>query len=114
MSEHAAPVRLRFDFPAAFAGDDPLEFADPNVVLCADTPEEVPGVLACAEALARGGAWVAGFVCYEAGAAFDPAFRFRGRSVLPLAWFAAFDAPSVDPTTAGQSAHAPNFGHWEA
>ena len=93
-------TRLRFDFPADATGADmPLHFAAPREQLVAREPQDVRAVLARADALARAGAWVAGFVCYEAGAAFDPAFRFRQRPALPLAWFGVFDGPydAVEP-----------------
>lgn len=86
-------IKLRFDFSAAGLGEAPLHFARPRLLLVAHRPEAVPAVLARADALARAGEWVAGFVTYEAGAAFDPAFRFRPRSALPLAWFGVFEAP---------------------
>ncbi|NMG45495.1 aminodeoxychorismate synthase component I [Aromatoleum toluvorans] len=93
-------ANLRFDFPADAAGAAPLHFRRPRLRLVAHRPEAVPAVLARADTLARAGEWVAGFVTYEAGAAFDPAFRFRPRSALPLAWFGVFDAPdAVDEET---------------
>ncbi|HJV26959.1 MAG TPA: aminodeoxychorismate synthase component I [Aromatoleum sp.] len=86
---------LRFDFPADAVGAAPLHFTRPRLRLVAHRPEAVPAVLARADTLARAGEWVAGFVTYEAGAAFDPAFRVRPRSSLPLAWFGVFDAPTA-------------------
>lgn len=87
-------ANLRFDFPADVAGDAPLHFKRPRQVLVAHRLDAVRAVLARADVLARAGEWVAGFVTYEAGAAFDPAFRFRERSALPFAWFGVFDAPA--------------------
>jgi para-aminobenzoate synthetase/4-amino-4-deoxychorismate lyase len=99
-------IKLRFDFSAAGLGEAPLHFARPRRLLVANRLEAVPAVLARADALARAGEWVAGFVTYEAGAAFDPAFRFRPRSALPFAWFGVFDAPvgteDCAPTGAGR------------
>ena len=42
--------------------------------------------------MARGGAWVVGFVTYEAAPAFDPALATLPRGRLPLAWFGVFPA----------------------
>lgn len=86
-------IDLRFDFAADGWGETPLRFTRPRQLLVAHRLDAVRAVLARADALARAGEWVAGFVTYEAGAAFDPAFRFRPRSALPYAWFAVFDAP---------------------
>ncbi|MBF0624424.1 MAG: anthranilate synthase component I family protein, partial [Magnetococcales bacterium] len=70
----------------------PCFFRDPQRQWIAWQPRELPEVLAAAERAARAGAWVGGFLTYEAAAAFDlPAVA--GGQGLPLAWFAAFGAP---------------------
>lgn len=89
---HAAP-RLRFDFPAQGAHAGPLVFERPCETIEAEDASQVRAAIARADQAARDGQWVAGFVCYEAAAAFEAAFRFRGRSALPLVWFGVFDAP---------------------
>lgn len=66
---------------------------------------EVGRVVLAAEAAARAGAWVAGFLTYEAGAAFDRSFPIRRPpDGLPLAWFGVFrhrrDVPGVDESAA--------------
>jgi len=59
--------------------------------------EEVRGVIAAAEAAARGGAWVLGGLRYEAAAAFDAALSTRA-GTAPLAEFAVYDtAPGPWP-----------------
>lgn len=109
-----AGPRLRFDFPSEAVGGGALEFANPFEIAVARVPSDVRDVLARAEALAREGSWVAGFVCYEAGAAFDRAFRFRGESSLPLAWFAAFNSP-VEPSLVNEGPPGSGgFGAWGA
>ncbi|MEP7117385.1 MAG: aminodeoxychorismate synthase component I [Acidobacteriota bacterium] len=47
-----------------------------------------------AEAEADAGAWVAGFLSYEAASGFDAALVTHPLHDLPLAWFAVFDRPS--------------------
>lgn len=91
-------VRLRFDFPGAPG----LEFARPSAVLVARALGEVRDVLAAAEAAARAGAWVAGYVAYEAAPAFDPVLETHPLAG-PAAWFALFDAPERAPGLAGAS-----------
>ncbi len=93
--------RLRFDFPGADGVSETLCFTAPCRTLVARAPGEVAQVLAQADAASRDGHWVAGFVCYEAAAAFDRAFHFRGITELPLVWFGVFDEPSApqDPMT---------------
>lgn len=97
--------------------------ADPPVALMLDQPvgrlqatsvADVPAVLAEAEAVARHGCYVAGFVAYDAAPAFDRAFRIPGTNsgdrspALPLAWFGLFERavpapplPTVDATADG-------------
>ena len=83
------------DFP------DPLDpaaprlrhaLADPAALWQAHTLQEVAPVLAAAEAAARAGAWVLGWVSYEAAPAWDSALPVRAVDgpALPLAWFAVY------------------------
>lgn len=88
-------MRAKLDFPAGAGPRLRLDFAQPQAVLKATRPEEVTAVIAAAEAQARAGRWVLGFVTYEAAAAFDPALRTHAPTPpLPLAIFAAYDAPA--------------------
>jgi para-aminobenzoate synthetase/4-amino-4-deoxychorismate lyase len=86
-----------------FPGLGPLAFRDPRRVLVADRIEHVRAVIRAAEEEARAGRWVAGFLAYEAAPAFEPALRTRPPGPLPLAWFAAFDAPSDRRRTRGEA-----------
>ncbi len=68
------------------------ELRDPVDVWTATDVADVRAVVRAADAAARGGRWVAGFLTYEAGAAFDGSFPARPcAGTLPLAWFAAFE-----------------------
>jgi para-aminobenzoate synthetase/4-amino-4-deoxychorismate lyase len=74
--------------------------SDPRTILVAGDTADVVGVLEEAEAQAQAGRWVAGYVGYEAAAAFDAALatgRHRGSDELPLAWFAVFDRVDAAP-----------------
>ena len=68
-----------------------LELADPIQLLAADSLAQVRPVLRAAASAAAAGRWVAGFVCYEAAPAFDPALRVRTPLRGPLAWFGVFE-----------------------
>jgi para-aminobenzoate synthetase/4-amino-4-deoxychorismate lyase len=90
-------VKTRIDFAQAQGGRIRLDFSDAIEVFETHRLDEVPALIAAAERQARGGRWVVGFVAYEAAPAFDPAFRTRPPDpALPLAAFAAFDAPHAD------------------
>ncbi len=77
----------------------PRRFSDPVRIL---TATEIDGVLAAlreAEAAALGGAWVVGFVSYQAAPAFAPKLSVPKRHHvpdLPLAWFGVYER-EIDP-----------------
>ncbi len=99
----AARVRAVFDFAAAGAACTRLEFVDSVAVLRADTIDAVEGVLRAAQQYADAGAWVAGFVGYEAAPAFDAALCVRAGATTPLAWFAVFDRSRPAGDAAGHT-----------
>ena len=93
----AVPRRLVFDFrPDDGRRAERRIFADPVEVVGACRLDEVAGVLAAAEAGARRGLYVAGFLCYEAAPAFDDAFETRPPGALPLAWFGLYDRYGIE------------------
>ena len=67
-------------------------FGTPRTVLAAHALHEVRAVLDAVEAAARSGAWVLGYLRYEAAPAFDAALAVHAADG-PLAWFAVHDAP---------------------
>ena len=73
-----------------------LCFTEPLEVLVAGSPGEVRTVIAEAERRVREhGAWVAGFVTYEASPAFDEALTTHPPGALPPACFGVFGKPST-------------------
>ncbi len=76
-----------------------VSFVDPVHHFVAEALDEVGDVIDAAEAAAKSGLWVAGFVSYDAGPAFDSAIRAHRDPSTPLVAFAAFaDArPSRGP-----------------
>ncbi len=87
-----------FDFPLHGDEHKQLAFGLPLKILSTEKPNEVRAILREAEAHALSGAWVAGYVSYEAAEAFDPSFQMQGQTDMPLAWFGVFDAPLPDTT----------------
>jgi len=90
-------------------------FAGPRAIIAAWTAAEVRPALARAEAARAAGAWLAGYVAYEAGYALEPRLaklmpRWRKTSSLskpasgPLVLFGAFDAPAGAEGTLADSA----------
>ena len=102
-------IHAAFDFPRhPLAREDGERLrgcwsAPPARWLRARRLQDVPGVIADAEAAARGGAWVLGGLRYEAAAAFDralatPAITATTATTAPLAEFAVYDtAPGPWP-----------------
>jgi para-aminobenzoate synthetase/4-amino-4-deoxychorismate lyase len=78
------------DFPDGEERFRPV-FSTPAALLIANSVVEVPDVLALAEAKAREGFWVVGFVAYEAAGAFDAALTTHEPTAgLPAAMFAIY------------------------
>jgi para-aminobenzoate synthetase/4-amino-4-deoxychorismate lyase len=65
-------------------------FRETPVVLRAGTPGEVPGVVAAAEAAARGGRWVVGGLSYAAAGAWDAAQHAVRDDTIPAAHFEVY------------------------
>lgn len=92
----------RFDFADATGQPQTLEFRQPLAIYQATTSAEVLPTIQAAQAAAQAGAYVIGYVSYEAAVAFDSALQSYPPAALPLVWFAAFAAPQVLEPTAQQ------------
>jgi para-aminobenzoate synthetase/4-amino-4-deoxychorismate lyase len=102
-------VSARFDDLVAGVG---FELVEPRDLYIAKRPDEVVDVLRAADAAARAGLHVAGFVTYEAAAGLDPSLDVatwppeHRLAALPLAWFCAF-ASRVPVTPSPRRAPGP-------
>ena len=67
----------------------------PSRILVAEGPEDICPLLREIESEQRQGRFVAGYLSYEAGAAFDLAVRAPTPDALPLAWVAVYPEESV-------------------
>ncbi len=75
-----------------------LHFHSPRELISAASPDDVPAVLRQVETrVEEEGLYAAGFLTYEAAAAFDPACHVFPPGDLPLAWFGLFDPPVQVP-----------------
>lgn len=79
--------------------DRVLLFAKPERILAARRVADVPGMLKAADEAIRTGRFVAGYVGYEAGYAFEPAL-FTGTArrpdgAPPLAWLGVYERPRL-------------------
>jgi para-aminobenzoate synthetase/4-amino-4-deoxychorismate lyase len=72
------------------ATDDAVVLSDPGCTLVAAAPDEIPGLLYEVEAAQRRGCYVAGYLAYEAGAAFGLTVKPPAPDALPLAWMAVY------------------------
>ncbi|MBU8902104.1 MAG: chorismate-binding protein [Victivallales bacterium] len=71
-------------------------FTNPVKLLCCTKIEDVKHVLAELEEALSQGCYAAGFISYEAGAAFDKAFPACPLDDFPLLWFGIYDkAPDI-------------------
>jgi para-aminobenzoate synthetase/4-amino-4-deoxychorismate lyase len=76
-------------------GDEALVLSEPCRILVATTPEDVRGLLDEVESEQRQGRYVAGYLAYEAGAAFDLTVQKPASDALPLAWMAVYPEESA-------------------
>jgi para-aminobenzoate synthetase/4-amino-4-deoxychorismate lyase len=87
-------------------------FDAPLAVLAATRLEDVVPVLRKVEArVDADGLWAAGYIAYEAGPAFDPAFRACASGPLPLIHFGLHRAPRLEPLPPPRAAARPRY-HW--
>ncbi len=66
-------------------------YVDPVRIVSADTPAEVLPALDAIRAARRGGLHAAGFLSYEAAAAFEPVLDDPPAAPVPLLWFGLFE-----------------------
>ena len=87
-------------------GDIPALFRAPRSVISAGTPSQVARALQQAEAARAAGAWIAGYVAYEAGYAQEPklARRMPRHRPGPLVALGVFDAPEAPDAALAQAA----------
>ncbi|MEI9887802.1 MAG: aminodeoxychorismate synthase component I [Rhizomicrobium sp.] len=96
-----------------------LRFSRPSAVIQADSPAEVPAVLAAIEAALAQGRHVAGWLGYELGYVLEPHLEGRQWSArdVPLLWFGVFDAPQAvaraDLAAQGQAYAGPLRHEWD-
>lgn len=67
-------------------------FVSPNRVLEANTPNEVPSLLASIQEVTRSGKYVAGYLAYEGGYSFVD-LEAPATGDAPVAWFGVYDRP---------------------
>lgn len=86
-----------------------VSFRRPNRILTTTAVGDVESCIRSAEEAARAGAWVVGYVSYDAAPGFDSRLRTPGVATSPLVWFGVYDHPDE----ASQASHTnPNVGRW--
>jgi para-aminobenzoate synthetase / 4-amino-4-deoxychorismate lyase len=113
-----SPLLTTFDAPSGPCvliedGDRFLLFEKPlRIIEARDAATVVPALERADAALARGH-WVAGFLAYEAAAAFGLATRDPDPDGPPLLWLGVFDAPSGFARPSSDGCRAPS-SPWQA
>ncbi|MBR9989618.1 MAG: aminodeoxychorismate synthase component I [Gemmatimonadetes bacterium] len=101
-------ARVILDFPGPARNRERIDPGPPRRIIEAHRLADVLPALQEAERAAAAGAWVAGFVAYEAAPAFDAALCTRPHEgPLPLLWFAVFDS-TADGRAADRTTHLRN------
>lgn len=102
--KHQNPV-LSFEFATSEGSIRPLTFQNPVKVYKAHSIEEVLPALELVQAEIQKGFHAAGFITYESAPAFDPAFKVRGGSTMPLLWFGIFESPQIESISSSGTYH---------
>lgn len=76
-------------------------FLHPRTILQARTLDEVNQCLDAVEKALKQKMYVAGYLAYEAGYAFEESLKMETRVAVPLAWFGVYDRPVCINTTSG-------------
>jgi len=72
-----------------------IKFSEPREILHTGNPDNVLTILQRVEHLVNSGYMAAGFISYEAAAAFDQALETHEPSIFPLIWFGIYDTYST-------------------
>ncbi|SDM35953.1 aminodeoxychorismate synthase component I [Bacillus sp. OK048] len=84
---------LSFEFADSNDKINPLTFQNPLRVITAHKIEDVLPSFQLVQEAVEIGYYAAGFLSYESAPAFDPAFRVKSGSSMPLLWFGIFSEP---------------------
>ncbi len=91
-----------------------LLFEEPEQIIEANTLSEVGIALERVEKALQRGRWLAGYVSYEAGFAFEKKLQSRlVETPLPLVWFGEYRAPLLDAIEFGLSSQAVAQVRWK-
>jgi len=111
---------LIFNFNKSFlASAPPLVFGAAERIITAHRIDEIQAALGEIAAANRAGKYAAGFLSYEAAAAFDPALKTKppknqpADNDFPLLWFGIFVSASVSNTPPVAGLELYNIAHWQ-
>ncbi|MEH7111406.1 aminodeoxychorismate synthase component I [Neobacillus niacini] len=90
--EQTEPL-LSFEFADSNGKVKPVTFQKPLRVITAHKIEDVIPSFQLVQEEVENGFYAAGFLSYESAPAFDPAFRVKRGSSMPLLWFGIFSEP---------------------
>lgn len=90
---------LSFEFADSNGKIKPVTFQKPLRVITAHKIEDVIPSFQLVQEEVDNGFYAAGFLSYESAPAFDPAFRVKRGSSMPLLWFGVFSEPSHECLT---------------
>jgi len=111
-------IRCEIDFPmlATLTPSERLRhtFSAPVAVHAAYRVADVVAVLDAVSRASLAGRWCVGFVAHEAAPAFDSALATQAAGAGPLAWFAEFEAPQLQPIQDASAAAEYRLGEWQS
>lgn len=90
-------------------------FSRPVDIISAYRLQDVKPALRKIQTCVNEGYYAVGYVSYEASPAFDPSFKVKDRSVMPLLWFGIYESYDVrESDAAGGTFHISSWTHTQS
>lgn len=86
---------LSFEFASSSGEILPIIFKQPLKVIVAQTIDDILSCFHEIQEAIQQGYYAAGYLSYESAPAFDPAFKVKKGSTMPLLWFGIFSEPQT-------------------
>lgn len=113
MTKSNGDIELLFQFKNNKRDKTYLLFRDPIKIISADHNTEVVQALSDVQDAVKKGLYAAGYVSYEAAAAFDPIYQTCLKGNMPIVWFALFEKPEIIEQSCRRPLNQYHIGGWK-
>lgn len=113
MNKGNGEIELLFQFENHKRDRTYLLFRKPIKIISAEQNTEVVQALSDVHDAVKKGLYAAGYVSYEAAAAFDPIYQTCLKGNMPIVWFALFEKPEIIEQSSRRSLNQFCIGGWK-